>query len=82
VTFVRADTLTVVRVPDIWGVVFGTGEEEISISVVLEESERPLVPFQQDRPHSGRTRDGTGDGKRSRFGEEEEEDGEQNVSAA
>ena len=51
VTFVCANTFTVVSVPNVRGMIFGTREEKVSISIILEESERPLVSFQQNGPH-------------------------------
>lgn len=54
VAAVGAEALAVVGEPDGGGVVLGAGEEEVALPVVLEERQRPLVAFHQDRPH-GRT---------------------------
>lgn len=51
VASIGAKTLAVVGEPDGRHVVLGAGEEEISLPVVLEERERPLVALHQDRPH-------------------------------
>lgn len=49
---VGAEALAIVGEPDGGSVVLGAGEEEVSISVVLEKSQGPLVPFHENRPHS------------------------------
>ena len=51
VAAVGAETLAVVGEPDGWGVVLCAREEQIAVSIVLQERQWPLVPFHQYRPH-------------------------------
>lgn len=51
VTAVGAEALAIVGIPDGRGVIFGAGKEQITIPVVLEKRQWPLVPFHQYRPH-------------------------------
>ena len=49
---VGAEALAVIGEPDGGIVVLGAGEEQVAVSVALQESQWPLVPFHQYRPHS------------------------------
>nr|GMD66614.1 hypothetical protein DVH24_042731 [Ipomoea batatas] len=51
VTAVGAEALAIVGIPDGRGVILGAGKEQITIPVVLEKRQWPLVPFHQYRPH-------------------------------
>jgi len=51
VAAISAKAFSVVRKPNGRVVVLGAGEEEIAVSVVLEEREWPLVALHQNRPH-------------------------------
>nr|GMD72791.1 hypothetical protein DVH24_042731 [Ipomoea batatas] len=51
VTAVGAKALAIVGIPDGRGVILGAGKEQITIPVVLEKRQWPLVPFHQYRPH-------------------------------
>lgn len=53
VSDVRPDALAIVRVPKRGVVVLGAREQQIALAVVLDERQRPLVAFQENRPHVG-----------------------------